>query len=350
MFGYTMQFIPFTSALLLGLISASLFLSAGTRAFSNRMLGSLLALMSLQMVGLTMRFSQNFSDAYAINSVLATMLGPTVYVYVKTLVRQNQSLSKTDLVHAVPVVTLAALVASAWVQGTQVDILILSSLATYSVLTVYLYWSEVRTISQNIKPSAHTFIKLCIIFIIMLTSMDFLIFYEAKTTTGENIPFILIMVALLFSATSICAAWVFLTRPAFISWIFSRKYAAPNQNLTYTANEHQEVLKKLDHLIENEKIHMEPGLNLDLLADRMGVPKRLVSTAINQAFQKSVRRFINDLRIEVAQSELESTDKPVLTIMYDVGFETKSNFNREFYKVVGCSPKEYREKTRQNRD
>jgi AraC-like DNA-binding protein len=42
---------------------------------------------------------------------------------------------------------------------------------------------------------------------------------------------------------------------------------------------------------------------------------------------------------------LAETTTPVTEIMFDVGFQTKSNFNREFRRVTDMSPLEWRKKT-----
>ena len=50
-------------------------------------------------------------------------------------------------------------------------------------------------------------------------------------------------------------------------------------------------------------------------------------------------------RIAEACRLLTETDQPVTKIMFDVGFQTKSNFNGEFRRVTGMSPTAWREKT-----
>ena len=43
-----------------------------------------------------------------------------------------------------------------------------------------------------------------------------------------------------------------------------------------------------------------------------------------------------------AKRLLASSDLPVTAILFDVGFQTKSNFNREFLRVTGMTPSDYR--------
>ncbi|MNN74956.1 HTH-type transcriptional activator RhaR [compost metagenome] len=74
----------------------------------------------------------------------------------------------------------------------------------------------------------------------------------------------------------------------------------------------------------------------------MGIPARKVSQAINQQAGMNVSQYVNQLRIQQAARWLSSSDRPVTEIMLEAGFSTKSNFNREFLRVQGMSPSEWR--------
>ena len=54
--------------------------------------------------------------------------------------------------------------------------------------------------------------------------------------------------------------------------------------------------------------------------------------------------YVNGYRIDAACCELKDTDKTVLSIAYECGFESLRNFNRVFKKLVGMTPKEYRQR------
>jgi AraC-like DNA-binding protein len=64
--------------------------------------------------------------------------------------------------------------------------------------------------------------------------------------------------------------------------------------------------------------------------------------AINRVRRQNVSQYINGYRIEEACRLLRETDKPVTSVMFEAGFETKSNFNREFRRATGASPAEWR--------
>ena len=61
---------------------------------------------------------------------------------------------------------------------------------------------------------------------------------------------------------------------------------------------------------------------------------------------KKVLDYINDLRIEHAAKLISSTDKKIIDIAMDTGFETIRTFNRDFTKKMKFSPSEFRMKNR----
>jgi AraC-like DNA-binding protein len=58
----------------------------------------------------------------------------------------------------------------------------------------------------------------------------------------------------------------------------------------------------------------------------------------------NVSQYVNQRRIQQAAEWLISSDRPVTDIMLQAGFSTKSNFNREFLRVYGISPSEWRKR------
>lgn len=76
----------------------------------------------------------------------------------------------------------------------------------------------------------------------------------------------------------------------------------------------------------------------------MGLSARQISGAINRSLGINVSQYVNQLRIREACRQLEETDQSVTAIMLSSGFQTKSNFNREFRRITGMSPVAWRER------
>jgi AraC-like DNA-binding protein len=102
----------------------------------------------------------------------------------------------------------------------------------------------------------------------------------------------------------------------------------------------QAIIAKLDDYVRAHKPHLDPDLTLARLARKLTVPAKQVSAAINRSKNENVSRYINRLRIEEACGLLAG-GKPVTAAVFDSGFNTKSNFNREFLRVRGQSPRQW---------
>lgn len=111
-----------------------------------------------------------------------------------------------------------------------------------------------------------------------------------------------------------------------------------------TAEEIAATAAAVDALMRARALYRDTELNLGRLARRLNCPARNVSIAINRVHGMSVSQYVNNFRIAEACRLLTETDAPVTRIMFDAGFLSKSNFNREFLRVTGTSPTLWRSK------
>ena len=88
-------------------------------------------------------------------------------------------------------------------------------------------------------------------------------------------------------------------------------------------------------------------LHATRLARRAGLPARAVSGAVNRLTGGNVSQYVNGFRIGEACRLLADTEMSVTQAMLQSGFQTKSNFNREFLRVTGLSPVAWRQSRRQ---
>jgi AraC-like DNA-binding protein len=107
-----------------------------------------------------------------------------------------------------------------------------------------------------------------------------------------------------------------------------------------------QVIAGLDALMRSTRLYHDPELSLDRLARRMTVPARRISAAVNRVRSMNVSQYVNEFRIDDACRRLAESDEPITQVMFEVGFQTKSNFNREFLRVTGKSPSAWRAERR----
>jgi len=98
-----------------------------------------------------------------------------------------------------------------------------------------------------------------------------------------------------------------------------------------------EVWEKVEAYMTERKPYLDPDLTLSRLSRKIGIPAKTLSSTINVATGGNVSRFINQARIKTAQDAMRDGEN-VTNAMLSSGFNTKSNFNREFLRIVGQSP------------
>jgi len=86
--------------------------------------------------------------------------------------------------------------------------------------------------------------------------------------------------------------------------------------------------------------------NPDLSQGELAQLARMTPSAFSRFFRKATQRtviyYVNEQRVSLACRKLLETERPVLDICLDVGFDTVSYFNRRFRQIKGMTPREFR--------
>jgi AraC-like DNA-binding protein len=101
-----------------------------------------------------------------------------------------------------------------------------------------------------------------------------------------------------------------------------------------------QIMAQLEAMMVQSKPYLNPDLTMSQLSRRLRIPVRQLSGAINRVAGENASRYINAARIAAAQSALLEGET-VTQAMLGAGFNTKSNFNREFLRVTGDSPSDW---------
>ena len=84
-------------------------------------------------------------------------------------------------------------------------------------------------------------------------------------------------------------------------------------------------------------IYTQNVMSLKAMADELVFPPRQFSNAINHHYGESYTKRMNRMRVAFAgRLLLEQPELSISTAMYEAGFQTKSNFNKEFKQSMGC--------------
>lgn len=121
---------------------------------------------------------------------------------------------------------------------------------------------------------------------------------------------------------------------------------SPTNN--HESEEYAATYQRVETLISEQQLFLNPDLTLNTLARKAGIPTRQISKAVNLTRGCNVSQWINGFRILYAQQRLRTTSQPVIEVMLEAGFATKSNFHREFMRISGMSPTDYRRAAAEN--
>jgi len=104
----------------------------------------------------------------------------------------------------------------------------------------------------------------------------------------------------------------------------------------------------LDNLLETTMQYIEEHYAEEVtradIADDLGINPDYLGKHFKSSTGKTIKDHLNSVRIKKAVSMLDADDMKIIDIAFAVGFESLRTFNRVFYRIMGCSPGEYREK------
>ncbi len=106
----------------------------------------------------------------------------------------------------------------------------------------------------------------------------------------------------------------------------------------------QQLQKRLNYFMAEEAVYMQPDLTLKSLADKLNTSPNNLSWLLNQVYQATFYEYINRHRIKAFIKRIENEahrNHTLLSLAMDVGFNSKSTFNKAFKAVTGQTPSHY---------
>lgn len=107
----------------------------------------------------------------------------------------------------------------------------------------------------------------------------------------------------------------------------------------------QELFTKIDTLVRDKKLFLDPYLSLESLSDSLGMSAGYLSFLINNYSASNFSDYINQFRINQAKQlilDLDYQNYKIVSIGLESGFNSKSTFYKSFKKFTGISPAEFK--------
>lgn len=288
----------------------------------------------------TLRWEYNLPLLRHLQPILAMLLPPIVWQSFISMASVNR---QRYLIQLLGPAALSFCIKSVWPASTDWLLILLFTGYGCSLLSLARQGERRLTscrLSELKQTKKMAFLAGCFLCLSAIT--DLLILFDLGMTGGKLAPAI-IVVAQTMLLPFIGAALLATGKRVDMTEIDTA--VAPTRPAA-VEDEAAIIFRALEKEVRDSQLYLNPDLTLALLARKTGIPARQLSSSVNAASQGNLSQWINGFRIERAKTLLVSTALPVTEIMLESGFTTKSNFNREFQRVVGASPTAFRQQQR----
>jgi AraC-like DNA-binding protein len=319
---------------------------------------------------------EKWTLVYSIGNYIYLLLIPFLYLYIRSLCYKDFRLRASHLIHGLPFAFLAVFSifnyflnnfirqtgtvvyiqqqmgsVEYWSRNIILHIQVISYLIASAVVLVK-YRNQLRDLYSSIEKIDLNWCNLLLIAFASMWFMDFLswtlyIFHASF----QFISYWLLVSSLLINLTfTLIVTYKGLTQTLSFSGIQAPpKYAASRMK----QSDCDEIIRKLSEYVKNEKPYLIPSLSLEDLSEKLTIPVKSLSQAINTRLKQNFYDFINSHRVEEIKKRLfdeRFRNLTLLALAYDSGFNSKSVFNAAFKKHTGMTPKEYKFKHSFNRE
>ncbi|MFY0600155.1 MAG: helix-turn-helix domain-containing protein [Cyclobacteriaceae bacterium] len=345
-------------------LAAAISLITQKNSSANKVLALVLTLCALVLVG-KMVYAHFLS--YVIFKLLSLtdnivfLFGPLTYMYIRRLIVKSEEPFRLSYVHYIPAL---------------IHILLFSYLA---LLEKSVYIETLQSPAMNYVFNAVELLGLVSGFFYLIKSFRLIRHYRAseKFNLSYHQQFHGFLLVFMSGVLVCLIAWFFsyvnayylgnyfaivsyhtvwITLPVFIYLIgfyslkqpeiFRMPLVERSKSITkrLSADEVDRLKLNLESLLNKDQIHFKNDLTLSELSDKLDASSNDVSWLLNNEFKSTFYDFINQYRIMAFIARVEAGDhlrQTILSIAMEVGFNSKSTFNKAFKLYVNSTPSDY---------
>lgn len=291
------------------------------------------------------------------------ILAPLIYMYFKALFFKYTNFIKKNIIHFIPfllyfvgytIPRLVNILSEPDIFGhisvihQSINLALVKDLffIGYCYLSLKLFYRVKRTMKHNysdIKEKDFSWLEIFLLSISAVIVVDFIItlseiFFNYNVLWDDFITLTFLIIAMvILGYNGLRQSTIFL--PYFL---LEKQHKNPNYIVTKST---EELKLKVEGVLENKKIYLNPGLNLRVLAEKTNLSERQLSSFLNNEMHVSFYDLINSYRITEAKKRLASSDYGKYTVEgvgHSCGFKSRSSFFKIFKKETGVSPSAYK--------
>lgn len=312
-----------------------------------------------------------YMSTFIFNDVIELLIGPLIYLYIKSLFENPKTLWRNNWFHFIPlfiyIVVISIPILISVVKNEFVFnylevinnnnevffIQLMLYLIVYLILSLRQFYKYQTIMASNFSTLSeddfgwvkHMLIGALIVCGIDLTTTIISIVLNLKTSLNFITMLLIVIFIVYLGYYGVKQSKVLL--PDFL--LQPSKNNTLNQT-THTQNiisaqDANKYIKTLEQVMQTNKAYLNEDLTLSTLAQAIGITDKKLSFLLNNYMNTSFYDYVNTYRIASVKEKMNSTEYNKLTLLaiaYDSGFKSKTSFNRVFKKETGMSPSEYK--------
>ncbi|MDY8136071.1 helix-turn-helix domain-containing protein [Aquimarina sp. 2201CG5-10] len=105
-----------------------------------------------------------------------------------------------------------------------------------------------------------------------------------------------------------------------------------------------EIQNLVDNFLEEKKGYCRSELSLSILANEINTTTNKLSWVLNNIYKKTFYELVNEYRVEYFLqmiNENKHKEFTLVSIAFEVGFNSKSTFYKAFKEITNFTPTEY---------
>jgi AraC-like DNA-binding protein len=104
------------------------------------------------------------------------------------------------------------------------------------------------------------------------------------------------------------------------------------------------IQDRLAEFMIDEELFRDSDISLSAVAERLSITPHQLSQMLNERMNTGFWDFVNRYRIEEAKELLrDNPEANIISVCFQVGFNSKSSFNSAFKKMTGMTPREFKQ-------
>ena len=331
---------------------------------ANRYLGLFIVTLGVAMLEIPL-FYQNFHlkhpNAYELIGLIRFLTAPLLYISILYFTSLLKKFDKKILWHFLPFSIFLAFRFPFFITGKNIEFsysvgrVVFFILQTALPVQTIIYWclsfsklqkhiKNIRQFSSATEQTDLSWLKYFLLILVLIIIAWFnLIFFDFKNII-QFTPLLYLLCVFFLAYFSLQQKEIFDFNISDLQELSAIKEYKKGNPKRVSEKRLNELDKKLQVLMNFEKVYLENDLSLPKLAKSIEASCNETSFVINELYGDNFYNFINKYRIEEAKTVLLSekyNQLNILGIAYESGFNSKTTFNTTFKKYVGLSPREF---------